>query len=83
MASIKHNLDQALVCVVGLGYVGLALAEAFSKSLKVIGFDIDSERIGKLSRNNKNRSLLLSNNPKEISEANFIIIAVPTPVTRS
>ena len=31
------------VCVVGLGYVGLPLAEAFSKHLKVIGFDIDEE----------------------------------------
>ena len=29
------------VCVVGLGYVGLPLAEAFSKHLRVIGFDID------------------------------------------
>ena len=32
------------VCVVGLGYVGLPLAEAFSKHLKVIGFDIDEEK---------------------------------------
>ena len=29
------------VCIVGLGYVGLPLAEAFSKHLKTIGFDID------------------------------------------
>ena len=83
MASMKHNLDQAIVCVVGLGYVGLALAEAFSKSLEVIGFDIDSERVGRLSRDNTNKNLQLSNNPKEISKANFIIIAVPTPVTKS
>ena len=33
------------VCVVGLGYVGLPLADAFSKHLKVIGFDIDEEKI--------------------------------------
>ena len=32
------------VCVVGLGYVGLPLAEAFSKHLKTIGFDIDDEK---------------------------------------
>lgn len=83
MASMKHNLNQALVCVVGLGYVGLALAEAFSKSLEVIGFDIDSERVSRLSRDNTNKNLQLSNNPKEISKANFIIIAVPTPVTKS
>ncbi len=80
---MKHNFGRAIVCVVGLGYVGLALAEAFSKSLQVIGFDIDSERIGKLSRDNKNKRLRLTNNAKEISQADFIIIAVPTPVTKS
>ena len=83
MASIKHDLGRVIVCVVGLGYVGLALTEAFSKSLKVIGFDIDSERISRLSRDNNNKNLLLTDNPKEISKANFIIIAVPTPVTKS
>ena len=33
------------VCIVGLGYVGLPLANAFSKHLSVIGFDIDEEKI--------------------------------------
>lgn len=80
---MKHDLGRVIVCVVGLGYVGLSLVEAFSKSLKVIGFDIDSKRIGKLSRGSNNKNLLLTDNPKEISQANFIIIAVPTPVTKS
>ena len=35
------------VCIVGLGYVGLPLAEAFSKHLKAIGYDIDEEKIKK------------------------------------
>ncbi|MDI6885911.1 MAG: nucleotide sugar dehydrogenase [archaeon] len=39
------------VCIVGLGYVGLPLANAFSKHLKVIGFDIDEEKVGKLNEN--------------------------------
>ncbi|MBI2979879.1 MAG: hypothetical protein HYY41_03525 [Chloroflexi bacterium] len=30
-----------VVCIVGLGYVGLPLAEAFARSTSVIGFDID------------------------------------------
>lgn len=80
---MKDDLGQAIVCVVGLGYVGLPLAEAFSKNLRVIGFDIDSKRIGKLSRDSNNKNLWLTDNPKEISKANFIIIAVPTPVTKS
>jgi len=33
------------VCVVGLGYVGLPLSEAFSKHVKVIGFDIDEVKM--------------------------------------
>jgi len=37
------------VCVIGLGYVGLPLAEAFSKHLKTIGFDIDDKKIGYLN----------------------------------
>ncbi|MDD5590355.1 MAG: hypothetical protein PHY18_00295 [Dehalococcoidales bacterium] len=33
------------VCVIGLGYVGLPLAEAFSKHLNVIGFDVDGKKL--------------------------------------
>ena len=40
------------VCIVGLGYVGLPLAEAFSKHLKTIGFDINEEKIRNLGNNN-------------------------------
>lgn len=80
---MKHDLGRAIVCVIGLGYVGLPLAEAFSRSLRVIGFDIDSERVDKLSRDNNNKNLLLTDNPREINKANFIIITVPTPVTKS
>ena len=38
------------VCIVGLGYVGLPLAEAFSKHLEVIGFDIDEKNVEKVLR---------------------------------
>jgi len=34
---MKYQLERALVCVVGLGYIGLPLAETLSKSFKVIG----------------------------------------------
>lgn len=77
------NAKEAVVCVVGLGYVGWPLAEAFSRSCKVVGFDINGERIRRLSRDNTNRNLILTDNPMEIGKAHFIIIAVPTPVTKS
>ena len=37
------NLKDSLICIVGLGYVGLTLAEALVKKLKVIGFDLDRQ----------------------------------------
>jgi len=37
----KQIKNEAVVCVVGSGYVGQPLAEAFSNSLRVIGFDVD------------------------------------------
>jgi UDP-N-acetyl-D-galactosamine dehydrogenase len=79
----KLMSNKAVICVMGLGYVGLPLAEAFSASLKVIGFDINSDRIRKLNQNNDNRNLIFTANPEDISRADFIIICVPTPVTKS
>ena len=72
-----------MVCVIGLGYVGLPLAEAFSKTLKVIGFDIDSERLKKVSKNQSNQNLTFTDNAEAIRQADFIVICVPTPVTAS
>ncbi|GAI51039.1 unnamed protein product, partial [marine sediment metagenome] len=75
------------VCIIGLGYVGLPLAEAFSKSLKVIGFDIEKDKISSLNKLNESRetnsavltNLTFTSDPKCIGKADFIIIAVPTP----
>lgn len=39
---VPEELKDKIVCVVGLGYVGLPLAEAFSRQIKTVGFDIDS-----------------------------------------
>jgi UDPglucose 6-dehydrogenase/UDP-N-acetyl-D-galactosamine dehydrogenase len=63
------------VCVVGLGYVGLPLARAFSKHLRTTGFDIDREKIEKID--------FCFADPSLIREADFVIIAVPTPITKS
>ena len=71
------------VCIVGLGYVGLPLAEAFSKHLKVIGFDIDKEKVKRLSESNNEENIEFTTDPSEIKQADFILICVPTPVTKS
>ena len=79
------------IAVIGLGYVGLPLAVAFSEQFKVIGFDINSDRINSLNNSVdsngdiqflKNDCMLFTNNPNEIRDANIYIVTVPTPVTR-
>ena len=81
--------------VVGLGYVGLPLAvEAASSSLKVIGFDINSERVEMINNghspiediSNEELSQSLQNfhsttDSKELSQCRNIVISVPTPLT--
>jgi UDPglucose 6-dehydrogenase/UDP-N-acetyl-D-galactosamine dehydrogenase len=79
---MKYDLRSSVVCVIGLGYVGLPLAEALSQKLKVIGFDTDEQKINQLSQH-KSNALAFTTDPKQISKADFIIITVPTPVTKS
>ena len=81
--------------VVGLGYVGLPLAvEAATSSLKVIGFDINSERVEMINNghspiediSNEELSQSLKNfhstiESKELSQCRNIVISVPTPLT--
>ena len=87
----KKNLK---ICVIGLGYVGLPLAIEFGKKFSTIGFDIKKSRIENLKINidennevkKKNfissKFLNFSSNYREISNSNFYIICVPTPVNR-
>ena len=75
----KIMVNDAVVCVVGLGYVGMPLAEAFAKHVRVIGFDINEKKIKSLKE--QYPSLELTADPKFIKQADVVIIAVPTPVT--
>jgi UDP-N-acetyl-D-galactosamine dehydrogenase len=79
------------IAVIGLGYVGLPIALAFAKKVKVIGFDINEERV-KMMRNNIDPSKELNSKEFEgcdieftasldvLKQANFFIVAVPTPI---
>jgi len=78
--SSNNDLSDKIICVVGLGYVGYPLALEFSKHFKVIGFDTNIKKLEKLQSNN---NLNLTSNPIDIRKADFVIIAVPTPVTKS
>ena len=76
-------MNTKIVCVVGLGYVGLPLAEAFSKHLKTIGFDIDEEKVKRLGESNNENNIEFTSDPSKINKADFVLICVPTPVTKS
>ena len=75
---MKHKT----ICIVGLGYVGLPLAETFSNHLKTIGFDIDQEKVKRLSESNNEDNIEFTSDPSKIKQADFVLIAVPTPVTK-
>jgi len=83
-----------IIGIVGLGYVGMPLAAALAETYKVIGFDISTRRIDELKAGKDhtgettaeelaNPNLSFTADVKGLSEATFIIIAVPTPVTES
>lgn len=80
------------VAVVGLGYVGLPLALEFAKQVPTIGFDINKEKLALYRKGIdptkeagdkavKNTTLRFTDNPAELKDAAFVIVAVPTPVT--
>ncbi len=79
------------ISLVGLGYVGMPIAVAFSKKVDVIGFDLNKEKI-ELYKNGidptnevgdeaiKNCTVEFTANEARLKEAKFHIVAVPTPV---
>jgi UDP-N-acetyl-D-glucosamine/UDP-N-acetyl-D-galactosamine dehydrogenase len=79
---VKTRVDKATVCIVGLGYVGLPLVEAFAKSLKVIGYDINARRVTELRQKYDDPGINFTDDPRKIAQADFTIICVPTPVTK-
>ncbi len=76
---MKHKT----VCIIGLGYLGLPLAEAFSSHLKTIAFDIDEAKVKRLSESNNGENIEFTADPTKINHADFVLICVPTPVTKS
>ncbi len=83
------------LAIIGLGYVGLPLAVEFGKKRPVIGFDINKKRVNELKsgldetlETNKQdleeaKQLYLTTNEDDLINANFYIIAVPTPIDKN
>jgi UDP-N-acetyl-D-galactosamine dehydrogenase len=79
---VQGTLKDTIVCVVGLGYVGYPLADAFSRHLRTIGYDINAAKIARINEEPGNR-VIATTDPAMIREADVVIIAVPTPVTKA
>ena len=83
---------QINIGIVGLGYVGLPLAIAFSKNFNVVGLDINPSRISELSKGidstleiessslENNEKICFTSKAEDLHDCNFIIVTVPTPV---
>ncbi len=80
-----------LLSVTGLGYVGLPLALAFAKKIKVIAFDTNAERVAlmqqKIDPSHELKAedfegcdIVFTHNEKDLAKAHFHIIAVPTDI---
>ena len=79
------------VSLVGLGYVGMPIAVAFARKIKVVGFDLNAAKIdlykSGIDPTNevgdeviKNTTVEFTADPTKLKEAKFHIVAVPTPV---
>jgi len=89
-----HSLKDLKLAVVGLGYVGLPLAVEFGKKRRVLGFDINAQRIHELSsgidktleatlEELKDASFLTyTSDASQLKNANCFIITVPTPIDK-
>lgn len=84
-------MKKSIISVIGLGYVGMPLAIAFAKKTKVIGFDTNKEKISmylngidltnEVGNNELSKSKVeFTCNETKLREANFHIVAVPTPI---
>jgi UDP-N-acetyl-D-galactosamine dehydrogenase len=92
----KENLNNIKIAITGMGYVGLPLAVAFAENgIDIIGFDINQVKINKYKNGEdptneigKDRLAKISNikytaDENDLKEADFHIVAVPTPVEKN
>ncbi len=93
MTPISRSSDKhSTIAVVGLGYVGLPLAVEFGKKMPTLGLDLSTDKVaayrrhidptGEVSTQDLQAATQLQchTDPAVLKEADFIIIAVPTPV---
>ena len=87
-------MNSRKISVIGLGYVGLPVAVAFGKSARVVGFDVNAQRIRELQSGEdrtlevepndlRGAEILFTDQLEDLREADFHIVAVPTPINQA
>ncbi len=87
----KLKNKESKLSVIGLGYVGLPIALEFAKKISVIGFDIKQDRVDlmkksidpsqeRVAEDFAGTDIKFTANIEDLSEADFHIVAVPTPI---
>lgn len=75
------KINDRIIGIVGLGYVGYPLLTEFIKHYTVIGFDVNKKKVEKYAALHK--GVEITSDPSSIRKADVVIIAVPTPVTKT
>ena len=79
--SLIDSDDDPVVAVLGVGYVGLHLVEAFSRHYKVVAFDVSQKRLDIVGEDLKdNSNVYLTSKPSDLISATHFLVAVPTPL---
>ena len=79
------NKEKIIIGIIGLGYVGLPLLNSFKKKYRIIGYDIDKNKISNLEKKRKNRNkskLIYTYDASKLKKCNVFIVTVPTPIDR-
>lgn len=87
----KILIGEEKIALIGLGYVGMPIAVAFAKKVKVIGFDLNRAKIDLYksgidptrevgNETIRNTTVEFTDDEAKLREAKFLIVAVPTPV---
>lgn len=90
----KLTAKESKLAVIGLGYVGLPIALEFAKKIKVVGFDINQQRVDLMKQgidpSNEltkedfaNSDIEFTANSEDLKDVEFFVVAVPTPIDDS
>ncbi|KAL2068231.1 hypothetical protein VTL71DRAFT_16329 [Oculimacula yallundae] len=78
-STVAKTVSNIIVAVIGVGYVGLELVQAFAKNYTVIAFDISAERVATLGRQHANlASVTFSSDEGLLGDATHFLVSVPT-----